>query len=77
MSSNYHYFYFGVGGNGNAPFAADNKGFGVDAKLSLGLLSGLEIRGYYDDSTDYAGAPASEQVSWGVGLPSSSSAASP
>ena len=67
MSSNYHYFYFGVGGNGNAPFAADNKGFGVDAKLSLGLLSGLEIRGYYDDSTDYAGAPASEQVSWGVG----------
>lgn len=67
MSSNYHYFYFGVGGNGNAPFAANNKGFGVDAKLSLGLLSGLEIRGYYDDSTDYAGAPASEQVSWGVG----------
>ena len=67
MSSNYHYFYFGVGGNGNAPFAADNKGFGVDAKLSLGLLSGLEIRGYYDDSTNYAGAPASEQVSWGVG----------
>ncbi|BDG24842.1 S-layer homology domain-containing protein [Thermus thermophilus] len=67
MSSNYHYFYFGVGGNGNAPFAANNKGFGVDAKLSLGLLGGLEIRGYYDDSTDYAGAPASEQVSWGVG----------
>ncbi len=67
MSSNYHFFYFGVGGNGNAPFAADNKGFGVDAKLSLGLLSGLEVRGYYDDSTNYAGAPASEQVAWGVG----------
>lgn len=67
LSANYAYYYFGVGGNGNAPFAANNKGFGVDAKLSLGLLSGLEIRGYYDDSTDYAGAPASEQVSWGVG----------
>jgi len=67
MSSNYHYFYFGVGGNGNAPFAADNKGFGVNAKASLGLLGGLEVRGYYDDSTDYAGTPASEQVAWGVG----------
>ncbi|WP_243093459.1 S-layer homology domain-containing protein [Thermus thalpophilus] len=67
MSSNYHYFYFGVGGNGSAPFAADNRGFGVDAKLSLGLLGGLEVRGYYDDSTNYAGAPATEQVAWGVG----------
>jgi archaellum component FlaC len=65
MSSNYHYFYFGVGGNGNAPFAADNKGFGVDAKVSLALLGGLEVRGYYDNSTDYAGA--NEQVAWGVG----------
>jgi hypothetical protein len=67
MSSNYHYFYFGVGGNGNAPFAADNKGFGVDAKVSLALLGGLEVRGYYDNSTNYAGLPASEQVAWGVG----------
>jgi archaellum component FlaC len=67
MSSNYHYFYFGVGGNGNAPFAADNKGFGVNAKVSLALLGGLEVRGYYDDSTDYAGTPAKEQVAWGVG----------
>jgi hypothetical protein len=65
MSSNYHWFYFGVGGNGNAPFAADNKGFGVDAKVSLALLGGLEVRGYYDDSTNYAGA--SRQVAWGVG----------
>jgi predicted nucleic acid-binding Zn-ribbon protein len=67
MSSNYHWFYFGVGGNGNAPFAADNRGFGVDAKASLALLGGLEVRGYYDDSTNYAGLPASEQVAWGVG----------
>jgi predicted nucleic acid-binding Zn-ribbon protein len=65
MSSDHHYFYGGVGGG--APFAADNKGFGVDAKAVLGLLGGLEIRGYYDDSTDYAGTPASKQVAWGVG----------
>jgi hypothetical protein len=67
MSSDHHYFYGGVGGGGDAPFAADNKGFGVDAKVTLGLLGGLEVRGYYDNSTDYAGNPASEQVAWGVG----------
>jgi hypothetical protein len=67
MSSNHHYFYGGVSGGGDAPFPADNKGFGVDAKVSLALLGGLEIRGYYDDSTDYASAPASKQVAWGVG----------
>ncbi|WP_038040977.1 S-layer homology domain-containing protein [Thermus tengchongensis] len=67
MSANYHFFYFGVGGNGNAPFAADNRGFGVDGKLSLPLLQGLEVRGYYDNSTNYAGAPSSELVAWGVG----------
>ena len=67
MSSDHHYFYGGVGGHGDAPFAADNKGFGVDAKANLALLGGLEVRGYYDDSTDYAGTPASERVAWGVG----------
>ncbi|WP_117237684.1 S-layer homology domain-containing protein [Thermus sediminis] len=67
MSSNYHWFYFGVGGNGKAPFAANNKGFGVDAKVNLDLLGGLEVRAYYDDSTDYAGTPATQQVAYGVG----------
>jgi predicted nucleic acid-binding Zn-ribbon protein len=67
MSSDHHHFHGGVGGVGDAPFAADNKGFGVEAKVSLDLLGGLEVRGYYDDSTDYASDPASRQVAWGVG----------
>jgi hypothetical protein len=67
MSSNHHHFYDGIGGNDNAPFAADNRGFGVEAKATLGLLGGLEVRGYYDNSTNYDGDPASRQVAWGVG----------
>ncbi|BAW01908.1 S-layer protein [Thermus thermophilus] len=72
MSSNYHYFYFGVGGNGTAPYAPNNRGFGVQAKLNLGLLEGLEVRGYYENAYDYNGvklgsAGGYQQQAYGVG----------
>ncbi|KGQ20961.1 S-layer homology domain-containing protein [Thermus filiformis] len=72
LSANYNYFYFGVGGNGNAPFAADNRGFGVDAKLSLAFLGGLEVRGYYENAYDYDGVKLRssggyQQQAYGVG----------
>ncbi|GGN00768.1 S-layer protein [Thermus composti] len=72
LSANYAYYYFGVGGNGTAPYAPDNRGFGVDAKVNLGLLEGLEVRGYYENAHDYNGVKLNanggyQQQAYGVG----------
>lgn len=45
-----------------APFAADNRGFGLTGTIKLGFLT---VRGYYDSSTDFFGA--NSQSGFGIG----------
>jgi hypothetical protein len=67
MSDDQAYEFFGVasGLQDAAPFAADNRGFGVEGTLKLGILSGIEVRGYFDSSTDFNGL--NPQQGFGVG----------
>jgi hypothetical protein len=68
MSLASSHFLFGVGGYDNAPFAPDSRGFGVDGKITLAnLLSGIEVRGYYDSATDLAGDANTATNYFGVG----------
>ncbi len=67
MSMDQGYLNFGVasGVADAAPFAANNRGFGVDGTLTLGILGGVTVRGYLDNSTDFFGA--APQSAFGVG----------
>lgn len=47
----------------NAPFGADQKGYGFDAAADLGAFS---LSGYYDHKTDFAGTPASSVDKYGA-----------
>jgi len=67
MSSDSANYYFGLGGYDTAPYAADSKGFGLDGKVTLGILSGIELRGYYDNATNLAGAANTATTYFGVG----------
>ncbi|GEM86247.1 S-layer homology domain-containing protein [Meiothermus granaticius] len=61
-------FLFGVGGYDNAPYAPDSRGFGVDGKIKLAnILSGIELRGYYDSATNLNGDALSATNYYGVG----------
>lgn len=64
MSMDQGQLFFGVasGVQDAAPFATDNRGFGVDGTIKLGFL---EVKGYYDNSTDFFGAV--NQQAFGVG----------
>lgn len=66
MSSDSSSYYFGLGGYDSAPFGPNNVGFGVDGKLTLGILSGIELRGFFDSSSAIAGT-ANQTTSFGVG----------
>lgn len=70
LSSASSYYYFGLGGNGEAPYGADNRGFGLDGKLTLPILGGIEVRGLYDNSADFAtGAQTADTFSVGATIP--------
>lgn len=66
MSMDQGYLNFGVasGAADAAPFAADNRGFGVTGTIKFGFIT---IRGYYDNSTDFFANPGSDQSGFGVG----------
>ena len=53
MSGDSGYYYFGMGGNGEAPFGPDNVGFGLDGSLKFDILNGIEVRFLYDSSSDF------------------------
>ncbi len=64
------YYFFGLGGNGEAPYGANNRGFGLDGKLTLPILGGIEVRGFYDNSADFAtGAQTADTLSVGATIP--------
>ncbi|MDT7921249.1 MAG: S-layer protein, partial [Meiothermus sp.] len=64
------YYTFGLGGNGEAPYGANNRGFGLDGKLTLPILGGIEVRGFYDNSADFAtGAQTADTFSVGATIP--------
>jgi len=69
MSMDQGNLFFGVasGVQDAAPFAADNRGFGVNGTIKLGILGGVEIRGYYENSTDFYASAGSDQSGFGVG----------
>ncbi|MCX8088744.1 MAG: S-layer homology domain-containing protein [Meiothermus ruber] len=70
LSSASSYYYFGLGGNGEAPYGANNRGFGLDGKLTLPILGGIEVRGFYDNSADFAtGAQTADTFSVGATIP--------
>lgn len=70
MSAASGFFTFGLGGNGEAPFAANNRGFGLDGKLTLPILGGIEVRGFYDNSADFAiGNQTADTFSVGATIP--------
>lgn len=54
MSGDSGYYYFGLGGNSEAPFGPNNVGYGVDGSVKLGILNGIELRFLYDNSSDFA-----------------------
>lgn len=70
LSSASSYYYFGMGGNGEAPYGANNRGFGLDGKLTLPILGGIEVRGFYDNSADFAtGSQTADTFSVGATIP--------
>ena len=70
MSAASGFFTFGLGGNREAPFAANNRGFGLDGKLTLPILGGIEVRGFYDNSADFTtGAQTADTLSVGATIP--------
>lgn len=70
LSSASSYYYFGMGGNGEAPYGANNRGFGLDGKLTLPILGGIEVRGFYDNSADFTtGTQTADTFSVGAIIP--------
>ncbi len=70
MSAASGFYTFGLGGNGEAPFAANNRGFGLEGKLTLPILGGIEVRGFYDNSADFAtGTQTADTLSVGATIP--------
>jgi len=64
------YYTFGLGGNGEAPYGPNNRGFGLDGKLTLPILDGIEVRVFYDNSADFAtGAQTADTLSVGATIP--------
>jgi len=70
LSSASSYYYFGLGGNSEAPYGANNIGFGIDGKLTLPFLNNIEARFFYDNSADFATrSQTADTLSVGVTVP--------
>ncbi|GIW30411.1 S-layer homology domain-containing protein [Meiothermus taiwanensis] len=70
LSSASSYYFFGLGGNGEAPYGANNIGFGFDGKLTLSFLNNIEARVFYDNSADFATrSQTADTLSLGVTVP--------